>query len=100
MSGGFHCDKCGLCCRKVGKFPFMKEFDRGDGACKHLKDDNTCAIYETRPTICNVDEIYEKFYRNKISREGWYRLQAEACRKLKKEHENGNGKERDTGDSQ
>ena len=85
MSGGFHCDRCGLCCRKVGRFEFMKAFDRGDGVCKYLNENNLCSIYETRPTICNVDELYEKFYRDKISREGWYRLQYEGCRKLKEE---------------
>ena len=85
MSGCFHCDRCGLCCRKVGRFEFMKAFDRGDGVCKYLNENNLCSIYETRPTICNVDELYEKFYRDKISREGWYRLQYEGCRKLKEE---------------
>ena len=63
----------------------MKAFDRGDGVCKYLNENNLCSIYETRPTICNVDELYEKFYRDKISREGWYRLQYEGCRKLKEE---------------
>ena len=94
MSGGFHCDRCGLCCRKVGKFPSMKEFDRGDGACKHLKDDNTCAIYETRPTICNVDRLYEERFKDDMTRDEWYRLNNEGCRELKEENGNGNGRKR------
>lgn len=94
MSGGFHCDRCGLCCRKVGKFPFMKEFDRGDGVCKHLTDDNLCAIYDHRPTICDVDRLYGIYFKDKMSKEEWYRLQYEGCRELKEENGNGNGRER------
>lgn len=91
---GFHCDRCGLCCSKVGKFPSMKEFDRGDGACKHLNGDNTCAIYENRPTICNVDRLYEERFKDDMTRDEWYRLQYEGCRELKEENGNGNGRER------
>jgi len=38
----FSCDKCGACCRAV--------------KCDRLKD-NLCSIYDTRPTICRVDEM-------------------------------------------
>jgi len=34
--------------------------DRGDGACVHLQEDNTCEIYETRPEICRVDAMFNK----------------------------------------
>lgn len=84
MSGGFHCDRCGICCRKVGKFPFMKEFDRGDGTCRHLTDKNLCAIYDSRPEVCNVDALYERLYAGKISREEFYRINERACEALKK----------------
>ena len=94
MSEGFHCDRCGLCCRKVGKFDFMKEFDRGDGACKHLKADNTCAIYENRPTICNVERLYEERFKDEMTRDEWDRLNSEGCRELKEENGYGNGRER------
>ena len=30
-----------------------------DGYCSHLKD-NLCTIYEDRPLICRVDDIYDK----------------------------------------
>jgi Fe-S-cluster containining protein len=30
------------------------EYDRGDGICKHLQDDFSCGIYETRPRTCRV----------------------------------------------
>lgn len=79
----FSCDRCGLCCRRVGRFPFMKEYDRGDGVCRYLTTDNLCAIYENRPLICNIDLLYEKFYSNVMSRDDYYLLNAEACASMK-----------------
>lgn len=32
--------------------------DRGDGACIYLGQDNLCTIYETRPTLCNVEAMF------------------------------------------
>lgn len=51
----FDCSKCGACCRMVGTLPEMRDYDRGDGACKYLTPANLCAIYETRPPLCRVD---------------------------------------------
>jgi len=31
------------------------ELDRGDGACKHLTEDNLCSIYEDRPDFCRLN---------------------------------------------
>lgn len=36
-----------------------KDLDRGDGACKFLNG-TLCAIYESRPHLCWVDESYKK----------------------------------------
>jgi Fe-S-cluster containining protein len=60
----------------------MKIFDRGDGVCKHLTDDNRCEIYENRPLICNTDRLYDLFYSNKMSREEYDKLNDEACNEL------------------
>ena len=57
-----NCDKCGLCCKFCDKLPELNKFDRGDGVCIHLKEDNTCAIYEDRPEICNTKKTYIKGY--------------------------------------
>lgn len=86
----FNCDKCGLCCRQLKKSPFLRNtqlslLDRGDGVCRHLKEDNTCAIYEKRPLICNVDKLYDCMLMGKMSREQWYRLQEQGCKKLKEQ---------------
>ena len=80
----FDCDCCGLCCRQVRKYPdFAKEYDRGDGVCKHLMNDNRCAIYETRPDICNVDLMYERYFFKIKTREEFYKINKKQCESFK-----------------
>lgn len=35
----------------------FKDYDRGDGACRHLTKENLCGIYESRPAFCRVDNF-------------------------------------------
>ena len=79
----FKCDQCGACCRHVNLSSYYQSLDRGDGECKYL-DGNLCTIYEKRPLLCRVDESYMAFFRKSMSKEEYYRLNYEACRKLKK----------------
>ena len=78
----FQCDKCGLCCRNIRFSSLSAELDRGDGVCKHLKD-NLCEIYAERPIFCNVEAYYDKYLSEKISREEFYWRNKEICRQLK-----------------
>ncbi len=78
----FKCDKCGLCCRNIGKSEFYKELDRGDGVCRYLRG-NLCGIYESRPILCRVDEGYEAFFKSAMSKEEYYALNYKICEKLK-----------------
>lgn len=78
----FLCDKCGQCCRHVDLSSVYHELDRGDGVCRYLKG-NLCSIYETRPVLCRIDESYEIFFKEKMSKEEYYRLNYAACNKLK-----------------
>lgn len=79
----FPCDKCGACCRNLHLSPLYAELDRGDGVCKYLSG-NLCSIYESRPLLCRVDECYEKFFKDVMPLEEYYRLNQEACQLLKK----------------
>ena len=79
----FPCDKCGLCCKNIRFSSLSTELDRGDGVCKHLKN-NLCEIYSERPIFCNVEAYYEKFLAEKISREEFYDLNKKICKQLKK----------------
>lgn len=78
----FECDKCGICCKLIGGIPQLAAFDRGDGVCIHLRADNRCAIYESRPDICNVEKMYV-FFREQMTEDEYLRLMTESCRCLK-----------------
>lgn len=74
----YFCSKCGRCC--IAK---DEVFDRGDGYCKFLNEDNECSIYEDRPEFCRTDKVYEKYYKDKMTEEEYYELTRKACNKLK-----------------
>lgn len=81
MESVFPCTGCGACCRRAkhtvgllnitdpkNEFYFPYEFNE-DGSCQMLNSDNKCSVYETRPTVCNIDKTIslagidrEKFY--------------------------------------
>lgn len=78
----FPCDMCGMCCRHINRTDMLKEYDTGNGICKYLKD-NKCSIYANRPDICNVDLMYEKFFKKYMSKEEYYNINIEVCNQLK-----------------
>lgn len=78
----FHCDQCGACCRNLHLSSAYAMLDRGDGVCRYLAG-NLCSIYASRPLLCRVDECYEKFFKEMMSLEEYYRLNQEICRELK-----------------
>ena len=84
MKNIFNCDKCGECCRHLDRLDTHKELDSGNGVCIYLKN-NICSIYENRPIFCNVDEYYELFCKEKISKEEYYHINNQVCKMLKKQ---------------
>ena len=76
----FPCTKCGTCCRHIAKV--LPHYDRGDGACLHLTEDNLCGVYEHRPFICNVDKIYDRLFKNRMSHKEFYEMTDMACKIL------------------
>ena len=78
----FPCDKCGACCRNLHLSPLYAELVPGDGVGKYLSK-NLCSIYESRPLLCRVDESYEKFFKEVMSIEEYYRINLDVCKKLK-----------------
>ena len=75
---------CGCCCRHLDMSPLYKELDRGDGICRYL-DGNLCSIYQTRPLICRIDECYDLYFKDKITKQEFYELNYQMCKKLKGE---------------
>lgn len=80
----FKCDKCGLCCRALNRNQIFKELDNGNGVCKYLKG-NLCSIYNDRPLICRVDESYDTFFKDIMTKEEYYQLNYKVCNQLKQE---------------
>lgn len=67
----------------IGSIDQLKEFDLGNGVCKYYDIvTKECNIYDARPTICRVDEMFEIVYKNSYTKLEFYRLNAEVCNKL------------------
>ncbi len=49
-----------------------------DGACAYLTPENECAIYETRPRVCRVDDSRPDV----LTQAEWYRRNEGACQTL------------------
>ncbi len=79
----FKCDKCGMCCKNIRKAELYKGLDDGTGKCKYLKG-NLCSIYSNRPTFCRVDECYDLYFKDIMTKEEYYEQNYEACNSLKK----------------
>ncbi len=78
----FPCNQCGACCRHVNLSPLYEELDRGDGVCRYLKG-NLCSIYEKRPLKCRIDECYDRFFKNQMTRREYYEKTLACCQILK-----------------
>ena len=78
----FPCSSCGACCRVAFMVPeHLREgviVPDETGKCVHLKPDNSCDIYETRPKVCRVDKMRPKYTPVKK----WHRANLMACDQL------------------
>lgn len=79
----FKCNKCGCCCRHLDKSELYNELDRGDGTCKYLQG-NLCTIYTERPLLCRIDECYEKFFKDQMTLEQYYKVNYEMCKEIRR----------------
>lgn len=50
-----------------------------DGSCPQLGADNRCQVYATRPVLCNVDALYERYFAGALLRDVWYALNLSQC---------------------
>jgi Fe-S-cluster containining protein len=62
----------------VGHVPELRELVGRDGSCVNLQPDNTCAIYEDRPSACRVDDAQPAV----MTTAEWYRRNEDACQTL------------------
>lgn len=87
------CKQCGSCCRVAWMVPKLllgieesiaKEYRdfqyrlNENGACEKLCG-NDCSVYQTRPTCCNYDAMYEKYFSAKMTKQEFAGMQNAAC---------------------
>ena len=87
----FHCDRCGECCRHLDMSDLYADLDSGNGTCKYLVG-NLCGIYEKRPLKCRIDECYDLFFSEEMTKEEYYRKNYEMCTILKKKKGDDHGR--------
>ena len=77
----FACSQCGACCRAAADLGLVPT---RDGHCIHLTPDHRCAIYATRPTICNVAATHAGLVAqgSPVSQAQYFTLSAVACNQL------------------
>jgi Fe-S-cluster containining protein len=77
----FACSQCGACCRGAAEAGLVPT---RDGHCIHLTPDHRCAIYATRPTVCNVAATHAGLVSqgSPVSQAQYFTLSAVACNQL------------------
>ena len=82
----FNCDKCGICCRHIEEIAELSHFLGADGVCINLdRTTNLCKIYDKRPQICRVDEMYQaKYFMYFENLQDFFDANEKACEILKK----------------
>ena len=79
----FPCIACGACCRNLGHAPLYASLDRGDGICCHFDiSTNLCRIYESRPKICRVTDMFKAF-EGRFSWDEYVDLNLQSCHELR-----------------
>jgi hypothetical protein len=101
----YPCESCGSCCRQIGSvvegavklcqenpdapdlvklvamFPYAYDIS---GCCTALdQNTNKCVIYENRPIVCNMAELYKEFYSAAMTEEEYYEQSKESCKMLR-----------------
>jgi Fe-S-cluster containining protein len=81
----FPCIQCGLCCRTLPGASFAAEYNLGDGVCKYLEG-NLCTIYEKRPLVCNIADMYHAQYSDSMSEAEFVATNLRSCLDIARFH--------------
>ncbi len=79
----FNCNGCGACCKSVPAHVlalFNLPTHPNQSGCGNLLPDNRCAIYDTRPEICNVHTMWRK---STLSWDDYCDLSKKMCEELR-----------------
>src|SRR5690349_13604923 len=93
----FPCTRCGVCCKTIGRLiteainatdnqnPLIVEirsfpFKVNGQTCSMFIEGEGCSVYNNRPDICNIDKMYEKYYKHTgMSLKEYYSYNAAGC---------------------
>lgn len=76
----FPCIECGLCCRAAGQVRLLRPLLNREGMCRHFDTKtNLCRIYRSRPEICNVSAMYERYFKRVMSEDEFILLNLKVC---------------------
>ena len=60
----YGCTKCGACCTEINLKNYNTDYwgitINDNGNCTNLTPEKTCGIYEDRPLICRIEELYDR----------------------------------------
>jgi Fe-S-cluster containining protein len=62
--------------------PKLSDYDRGNGVCRYLTENNLCMIYSNRPVICNVEKMYDLYFKNILLQNDYIIENLNACIEL------------------
>ena len=80
----YPCKKCGQCCKSLHRSDVYRNLHQGDGRCLHLDEKaGLCSIYENRPVLCRIGQVYHDYFRHKFSMDEYYRLNMAACEEIR-----------------
>jgi len=63
----------------------MQQYDRGDGACMFLQEDNSCGVYEYRPDLCRTNVMFERFWSKTMTWEEYLAASELMCKAMDNE---------------
>ena len=63
-------------------FPYVPE---PDGSCPELREDNRCAVYGSRPGLCDSQALYDRYFSQMMSDKEFEEKSAGACNALIRE---------------
>ncbi len=83
----FPCTSCGLCCQNIAGIGDLRDYDIGNGVCKHFNSiTHSCDIYDDRPDICKIDKMFEIEYSKYFTKKEFYIENAKVCNTLQDQY--------------
>ncbi|EPP1573466.1 YkgJ family cysteine cluster protein [Campylobacter lari] len=81
LKHNFPCTSCGACCKNINGIEELKHFNI-NGVCINLQEDNSCKIYNERPLVCRVEDFYNKYFKDTMSKKDFYNENIKICNLL------------------